>query len=352
MRRARASRAGLVAAAVVLLALIAATALGDPPPPIPIALDGSSVYVPGGSTLGALIETDRLHPAPGSMVSVTGRTLRSGIYPGRVEVNGRTRGDRVVLAVHDRVQVVNGRNRREPVVRTIKQARRPADPEYTLGRAPGNLIVETGKISGEVAGTAFHPTGPVQTPKAVALTFDDGPWPGSTRAILRILRRKGVTATFFLIGDQANRDHNLVRAELQAGMRVEDHSWDHPLTPPLAEQSARKIRDEIVFAANVERRLGDDPTLFRPPGGSWSDQMVAMANRMGMRIVLWSVDPRDWAPGATARGITHNVLANARPGSIILMHDGGGDRTATVKALPRIINGLRHRGFRLVPVER
>jgi peptidoglycan-N-acetylglucosamine deacetylase len=352
MRRARASRAGLVAAAVVVLALTAAPALGNPPPPIPIELDGGAVYVPAGSTVGALIETDHLQPAPGSMVSVTGRTLRAGIYPGRVEVNGGTPGDGLLLAADDRVQVVDGRDRREPVMTTIKATRRPADPEYTLGRAPGKLIVETGKISGDVAGTAFHPTGPVQTPKAVALTFDDGPWPGSTRAILRILRRKHVTATFFLIGDQANRDQNLVRAELQAGMRVEDHSWDHPLTPPLAEQSPRKIHDEIAFAANVERRLGDDPTLFRPPGGSWSDQMVAMANRMGMRIVLWSVDPRDWAPGATARGITHNVLTHAQPGSIILMHDGGGDRTATVKALPRIIDGLRHRGFRLVPVER
>jgi peptidoglycan/xylan/chitin deacetylase (PgdA/CDA1 family) len=352
MLRARASRAALVAAAVVIVALTAAAALGDPPPPIPISLDGHAVYVPGGSTLGGLVETDHLTPARGSMVSVTGRPLRVGIYPGHIEVNGRPGHDLLVLAAHDRVRVVNGIDRREPVMTAIEATRRPADPEYTLGRAPGNLVVETGKISGEVAGTAFHPTGPVQTPKAVALTFDDGPWPGSTRAILRILRRKHVTATFFLIGDQANRDQNLVRAELRAGMRVEDHSWDHPLTPPLAEQSPRKIHDEIVFAANVERRLGDDVTLFRPPGGSWSDQMVAMANRMGMRIVLWSVDPRDWAPGATAAGITHNVLSHARRGSIVLMHDGGGDRTATVKALPRIIKGLRHRGFRLVPVER
>jgi peptidoglycan/xylan/chitin deacetylase (PgdA/CDA1 family) len=257
-----------------------------------------------------------------------------------------------MLAAHDRVQVVDGRDRREPVVTTVEAARRPADPEYTLGRAPGNLVVQTGKISGEVAGTAFHATGPVQTPRAVALTFDDGPWPGSTRAILRILERKHVPATFFVIGDQANRDQNLVRAELRAGMRVENHSWDHPLVPPLAEQPAVKIHDEIVFAANVLRRLGDPPTLFRPPGGSWSDQMVAMADRMGMRVVLWSVDPRDWAPGATPRSIAHNVLSNARPGSIVDMHDGGGDRTATVKALPRIIDGLRRRGFKLVPVER
>jgi len=352
MLRARASRAALLAAAVVILALTAASALGDPPPPIPIRLNGHALYVPGGSTLGGLVETNHLKPTSGRLVSVTGQTLRASIYPGHVELNGRIGRRSAALAAHDQVRVVNGRDHREPVVTSAEAVRRPADPEYTLGRAPGNLVVETGKISGEVAGTAFHATGPVQTPRAVALTFDDGPWPGSTRAILRILRRKHVTATFFVIGDQANRDQNLVRAELRAGMRVEDHSWDHPLIPPLAEQSPRKIHDEIVFAANVLRRLGDPPTLFRPPGGSWSDQMVTMANRMGMRVVLWSVDPRDWAPGATPKSITHTVLSNARPGSIVDMHDGGGDRTATVKALPWIIDGLRRRGFELVPVER
>ena len=89
MLRARASRAALVAAAVVILALTVAAALGDPPPPIPISLDGRAVYVPGGSTLGGLVEVDHLTPARGSMVSVTGRPLRAGIYPGHIKVNGR-----------------------------------------------------------------------------------------------------------------------------------------------------------------------------------------------------------------------------------------------------------------------
>ena len=70
-----------------------------------------------------------------------------------------------------------------------------------------------------------------------------------------------------------------------------------------------------------------------------------------VRLVLWSVDPRDWAPGATAKGITHNVLTHVHPGSIVIMHDGGGDRSATIRALPKLIHGIRHKGLRLVTVE-
>jgi peptidoglycan/xylan/chitin deacetylase (PgdA/CDA1 family) len=224
-------------------------------------------------------------------------------------------------------------------------------PEYQLGRAPGDIVQVVGRISGKIARTGFRPTGPVRTPRAVALTFDDGPWPGSTRAILRILRRKHVPATFFLIGRQVRPEARLVRQELADGMRVEDHSWDHPLVPPLSHLSRDHIRDEMSFTAAVEKELGVHPTLFRPPGGSWSDDVVRLAGEQGMRVVLWSVDPRDWAPGATSRGIVRNVLSHVHAGSIVLMHDGEGDRSATVKALPRIIDGIRKRGLRLVTVE-
>lgn len=186
----------------------------------------------------------------------------------------------------------------------------------------------------------------------VVLTFDDGPWPGSTRAILRILQRRHAPATFFLIGEQVRRYPNLVRAELRAGMEVGDHSWDHPLDPPLAHLATARIHDELSFTKTAETQLGASVTAFRPPGGSWSGRVVALAHAQAMRVVLWSVDPRDWAPGATAKGIVRNVLTNVRAGSIVLLHDGGGDRAATVRALPRIIAGIRKRGLRLVPIER
>jgi peptidoglycan/xylan/chitin deacetylase (PgdA/CDA1 family) len=88
--------------------------------------------------------------------------------------------------------------------------------------------------------------------------------------------------------------------------------------------------------------------LFRPPGGWYDDELIQEARRQHMRVVLWDVDPRDWEPSVSAREIADNVLSKSRRGSIILLHDGGGDAAHTVAALPRIIRGLRARGLRFV----
>ena len=350
-RLARLGAAAMVGLAV--LGLLAATA-GDPPAPIQVTVGGTPQYVSNGTTVGQLAAEDGLHPRAGALVSVLGRPLEPGRYPGRIEVGGRAAASTTVLIAGDRVSVVDGADHTEPVrtVLTPSPTGEPASPEYQLGRAPGKVVQVVGRISGEIASTGFRPTGRVHTPRAVALTFDDGPWPGSTHAILRILKRKHVPATFFLIGRQVRPAAHLVREELAAGMEVEDHSWDHPLVPPLSHLSRAHIHDEISFTATVERALGAHPTLFRPPGGSWSDEVVQLARAQGMRVVLWSVDPRDWAPGATSRGIVRNVLSNVHAGSIVLLHDGGGNRSATVRALPRIIDGIRKRGLRLTTVER
>src|SRR5947208_3226031 len=100
--------------------------------------------------------------------------------------------------------------------------------------------------------------------------------------------------------------------------------------------------DEVTVRGNISGKVAS--TAFRPTGGGWSDQVVAIASSLGCRVVLWSVDPRDWAPGRTAKGIARSVLSHVEPGSIVIMHDGGGDRTATIRALPRIIRGIRRMG--------
>jgi len=93
----------------------------------------------------------------------------------------------------------------------------------------------------------------------------------------------------------------------------------------------------------VEKRTG--PVAFRPPGGSYSDFVVRTAEAAGMRVVLWSVDPLDWQKGTTAREIVERVLDSVQPGSIVVLHDGGGDRSATIEALPKIIRGIRKKGL-------
>jgi peptidoglycan-N-acetylglucosamine deacetylase len=108
------------------------------------------------------------------------------------------------------------------------------------------------------------------------------------------------------------------------------------------------VRDEIALTAAVLAELGVHPALFRPPAGSTSAAVERTASSLGERTVLWSVDPTDWAVGSTPREIATRVLAAVRPGSIVILHDGGGDRSATVGALPLIVRGIRHRGLRLV----
>lgn len=182
--------------------------------------------------------------------------------------------------------------------------------------------------------------------REIALTFDDGP-SSYTRAILHILRRTGVRATFFPVGYSLDRWPRSLAAEPRAGHVVGDHTLHHP---PLASLSFRAQLREIRGEARRLRRYGmPRARLVRPPYGSYDRRTVAIARRLGMLVVMWSVDSEDYTrPGR--RAIVRNVLAGARPGAIVLMHDGGGPREQTVAALPAVIRRLRRRGFRLVTV--
>jgi peptidoglycan/xylan/chitin deacetylase (PgdA/CDA1 family)/sulfur carrier protein ThiS len=347
------SRAALVAVVLVAAGWRAA-GVDDQPPPLQLRVDGTARQAVAGSTLAAAIRDLGLKPPAGDLVDVAGVTIAAGRYPGRVLVNGAPVPGGQRLHSGDRLRLQAGPDRTEPVtVRRVPiPGGEPADPEYTLGRVPGDEVTVRGNISGKVASRAFRATGPPRVPQAVALTFDDGPWPGQTMQILAILRRFHARATFFTIGDQAERYPGIIAAEeRQHGVFVEDHSWSHPLTPPFGEQRPGVVRAQIDRARRTLIAEGVQPTLFRPPGGGWSDRVVAIASSLGCRVVLWSVDPRDWAPGRTAKGIVRSVLSHVEAGSIVIMHDGGGNRAATIKALPRIIRGIRRKGLRLVTVE-
>jgi len=176
----------------------------------------------------------------------------------------------------------------------------------------------------------------------VALTFDDGPNPPYTGQILDILARYQVPATFFCVGLQARAHPADVARMAAAGHGLGNHTWSHPFLPDLSRaQLAEQLdrTDEAIAAA------GAGPGLFRPPYGSRSPDVLRWLGERGTPIVLWDVDPSDWArPGAAL--IAGRVLMQTRPGTIILMHDGGGDRAPTVAALPLVIEGLLDRGFR------
>jgi peptidoglycan/xylan/chitin deacetylase (PgdA/CDA1 family)/sulfur carrier protein ThiS len=314
---------------------------------ITIVVDGDPVDVTPSTTFQEVVARLGLAPKAGDLLDVEGQVLEDGAYPGRILLNGTRQDGDATLYNGWQIKVVNGRNRTEGLTEDIVRipGGKIGNPQFFLGTQPGEQVITKGEISGKVVSSVFRPTGPVKSPLKVALTFDDGPWPDSTQQILDILKKYDVPATFFVIGRQAEARPELIHAELDAAMDVENHSWDHPNSPPFRDLTPKKIRTEIRQCRDVLRDLGADPTLFRPPGGSYSDKMVDIADKLGERLVLWAVDPRDWAPGATAKRIAKTVLDTVKPGAIILLHDGGGDRSATVEALPKIIRRIKKMGL-------
>jgi peptidoglycan/xylan/chitin deacetylase (PgdA/CDA1 family) len=212
-------------------------------------------------------------------------------------------------------------------------------------------VVVRGAVSHKILSSGYRATeGPVRLERAVALTFDDGPSPIYTPQVLRVLRRLHARATFFVIGFLVNTYPDVILQEHRAGMMIGNHTYNHPEVPPFNQLPRRLIDDEIELGAQSLERLGITTALLRPPAGSTSPKVVAAAEGAGERVVLWSVDPVDWVTPAKAAVIRGRVLRAIQPGSIVLLHDGGGDRSATVKALPGIIKGIRHRHLRLVTI--
>jgi peptidoglycan/xylan/chitin deacetylase (PgdA/CDA1 family) len=186
--------------------------------------------------------------------------------------------------------------------------------------------------SGGGAGLATN--GPRER-KLVALTFDDGP-SEYTPEFLDVLHRQGVPGTFFEIGQEMPGRESTMRRIVREGNEIGDHTMHHTELPGYAEIAPTAAR----IAAITHFR----PCLFRPPGGAVDSSVVTAAVEAGMRTITWDVDPADWStPGVAA--IYSRIVDSTEPGSIVLMHDGGGNRGETLAALPQVIATLRARGY-------
>jgi peptidoglycan/xylan/chitin deacetylase (PgdA/CDA1 family) len=185
--------------------------------------------------------------------------------------------------------------------------------------------------------------------REIALTFDDGPW-YQTPEFLTLLERYRVTATFFEVGEhiaEFGQGGAIERRMLADGDMIGDHTWSHVVVAGAGPTAASQI--ERTAAAIRDATHGFTPCLFRAPDGSVSPALIGEARSLGFTTIQWDIDPRDWArPGVTE--IEDNVLTNAHPGAIVIMHDGGGDRSQTLAALPDIIDTLRARGYTFVTV--
>ncbi|TDC33242.1 polysaccharide deacetylase family protein [Micromonospora sp. 15K316] len=176
----------------------------------------------------------------------------------------------------------------------------------------------------------------------VALTFDDGPDPQYTPQVLNALREFGVRATFCVVGEMAESHPDLVRAIVADGHTLCNHSWNHDIA--LGKRSPDAIRADLLRTNRAIRAAAPDAPIvwYRQPGGAWTYPVVSVANALGMTPLHWTVDPSDWqAPGAAR--IAATVTSQIEPGSVVLMHDAGGNRQGTVEALWQILPELTAR---------
>ncbi|HEV7194682.1 MAG TPA: polysaccharide deacetylase family protein [Pedococcus sp.] len=182
---------------------------------------------------------------------------------------------------------------------------------------------------------------------AIALTIDDGPVPYWTPKVLNVLERFNVKATFCTIGAQVHGRPWLPRAIASEGHGLANHSYRHPLD--LARLPPARIEQEVARASEaIHDATGVAPKLFRSPGGNWTTEVLTISARNGLLPIDWDIDPVDWSrPGVPH--ITEKLL-KAKPGDILLCHDGGGDRSETVAALTVVLPALKARGLEFIRI--
>ena len=190
------------------------------------------------------------------------------------------------------------------------------------------------------------------TGKTVALTFDDGPG-ASTAAILSALRSKGVTATFFNLGQNAAARPQLVSSEARAGYLLGNHTWNHPDMSTLSAAAQATQMDRAIAEQKI--LVGTAPCAFRPPGGAYNSSTLSLAQQRRMKFWTWSVDTEDWKANGSSSSYWVNriiTLAEKQGGAlqhpVVLMHNQPAGNPATVLALPAIINFFRGHGYTFV----
>jgi peptidoglycan-N-acetylglucosamine deacetylase len=186
--------------------------------------------------------------------------------------------------------------------------------------------------------------------KAIALTFDDGPSRANTPRILDLLGAAGARATFFVVGQEVAGREEIVARIAAEGHQLGNHTYSHPHTITLRRPG---LRDELEKTNEALTRIDGVPAvrLVRPPFGKDRRRTDSVGRELGMRTVLWSVDSADSGSAIdSADAVAENVITNARPGSIVLLHDGGNTRPATIGGCERLVPALVERGFELVTV--
>jgi polysaccharide deacetylase family sporulation protein PdaB len=335
--------------------------------PMDVKINGETVRALSGSEVGTVVRQNlNWNDYKGDLLAVDGSVLKGGGGGDPVITSGGNE-----LPADKRIRfrmtltVLRGEDEIEPVVKKEVQV----EPSLDLkGKGPLRIITAAGQIGvtvkymGETSGkeqksevmTAVEAvvvkakSAASVKPKVVALTFDDGPNPEATEQILKILASEGVKATFFMQGSSVNKHPELAKKVADQGHQLGNHSLRHKeytkLTPAEIESDIQLAQEAIAEATGVT------PTWARAPYGAVNATVYSLYGENGLNLALWSVDPADWRkPGKST--IIRRVIDNVKPGSVILLHDGGGERSQTTKALRPIIKWLKEQGYTLVTIQ-
>ena len=340
---------------------------------VEITLNGTATSIRVGSTCEQVIQTAELSPKAGNLVSVSGKRLEEGAgyaYTAKLGGNELSEDDAKNYRVSpgDDLDISDGGDRMEDYdVQVMTE-----DPQLEMGGdAWGNLSyvsqwpkagsyeMRTGKRSGETARgdtieetqnavVSVHQISPDDdSKKLVALTFDDGPAEKYTDAYLDILDKYGIHATFFNLGQNVEEYPDLAKKICDRGSEVMSHTYQHQQLSLLDSEALQKEFSSTF--STIESTTGVKTTGFRPPYGDFTEKAWLNSGGLASVSVLWNQDSLDWKrPGVDA--IVENSTKNVTSGSIILMHDGGGNRDQDVEALPQIIEKLQNEGYEFVTV--
>ena len=378
----RKRRGGCLIAALVAL-LVAALAAGGVyfylyPPRYDVTINGQTVTIDRDATIADVIEAGYAAPVAGNLLAIDGNVaVPGGGTPFTATVDGVPTTDaNTKLAKDAVVEISNGTDTTETFTvseEVIPHGQREIDTSagaywagslhvYEKGQ-DGLNTTKVGDVSGAViteqtvapVDSGYHIyTANVGEDKVIALTFDDGPWPETTDQILDILEANGARATFFTIGNQVQSYAAQVQREQALGCQTCTHTWDHAsgsgqgvnITYMSAEEQIAEVQQGYDVLREV---LGVEPAhILRAPGGNYYGDAIFNLEPYVDAEVGWDVDTEDWRrPGADA---IYERIMSVQPGQVILMHDGGGDRSQTVEAVSRAVPELVAQGYQLVTI--
>lgn len=373
IRRRRALLRGVIALAAVAIVVGGVTFFMSNAP-ITVSVNGTTMELSGDKTIQTAFKEAGEPAKAGNLVDVEGATLEEGKgYRFSFTVNGQPgtdpssklkEGDAVVFSDGGNIEEESDAVEEPIPHETVDQGYGPIHVVDNPG-ADGVKTTKTGKISGKtVTQTTTEPQDRVYhryypdtgEDKVVALTFDDGPWDTSTAEILDILKANDAKATFFTIGDQiTGKGAELVKREADEGYQVCTHTWDHAAGSGqgvnLSFMSKDEQREEITKGIQaISDATGKEASkVIRAPGGNFPTEVWVNVEDLVTAEIGWDIDTEDWRkPGSDAIA---QAIKNATPGDVILMHDGGGDRSQTVKALKEALPYLREQGYSFITID-